>query len=588
MSDSFQKAVPLDVAVQNTVANVGSSGGSTNVSGGASVPIKISEQVEKNTFAPISNENISVQNGKIESGNVEIQKDSEKIERRSITRNVKISEEKSSSESVVMEEERSQPSLRKIVREPVGDEKKIENNAVSLERIVHENKEISPIISKVVPVEGAKRSLENVVTEKVLEKQENISGVVEKNIVNESIKVVSQNPINSQTLENKVESVEKKSLESVAVKKDNVKNIVSQGKVEKKSDDLADTEKIIDHRDLMNLALEKGASDIHVSEENFIYLRIGGRLKPVDGVGKLTKIQTERIVYGIIGEKKKEKFLKQHDLDCSYEHDSGDNFRVNVFFKKKRLAMVSRIIPSQIKSMTDLKLPELCMEFVKNKQGLILVTGPTGSGKSTSMAAMLQWMNEHMDHHVVTIEDPIEFSFESEGCIFSQRELGEDTLSMSNALKAVLRQDPDVVVIGEMRDPETIAAALTISETGHLVFGTLHTSSAASTISRLVTAFPPSQHTQICERIAESLVGVVSQRLVPRISGGRVAIFETFVNTPAFSNMIRTGDTKQLNNSIQLGAKYGMISMERSAYDLVEKGIVEREDVEWLFEDDDD
>ena len=345
-------------------------------------------------------------------------------------------------------------------------------------------------------------------------------------------------------------------------------------------------EKEINHVDLLNLSIQKGASDIHLAEGNPIYFRIGGRLQALEGIKQLSRKQAENIIFNMLTPEQVDTLLKTKDFDCAYQHPSGETFRVNAFFKRKNLSMVTRMIPRNIKTMEDLNLPPICMKFVKARQGLVLVTGPTGSGKSTSLAAMLEWMNVNLDHHIITIEDPVEFIFDSKRSMFSQRELKTDTMSMANALRSVLRQDPDVVVIGEMRDPETIGAALTICETGHLVFGTLHTSGAPQTISRLVGAFPPIQQDQVRVRVAESLVGVVSQRLVPKIGGGRVAVFETFFNTPAFANMIRTGDSNQLNNAIQTGGKLGMISMQKSAMSLIDRGVVAREDLDWLVEDD--
>lgn len=345
------------------------------------------------------------------------------------------------------------------------------------------------------------------------------------------------------------------------------------------------TDQIIELEDILDLAIEKDASDIHFGEGYKIAFRINGKLTFAEGVGKLSRKQAEDLIFNMLEPEEKSQFLKVKELDFSYEHDDGSMFRGNAFFRRKRLSVVLRLIPKVIRTMDELGLPPICLRFVNAHQGLILITGPTGSGKSTSMAAMLEYMNQNQVRHILTIEDPIEYIFESKKCVFSQRELHTDTMSFRHALKSALREDPDVVVVSEMRDPETITAAMTIAETGHLVFGTLHTSGAPQTISRVVSAFPPVQHDQIRARLSDSLLGVISQRLLPKIGNGRIAAFETLLNTSAVANLIRTGDTHQLNNAIQTGQSLGMVSMERSVYELVSKGVVDRKDVEYMFLD---
>lgn len=352
---------------------------------------------------------------------------------------------------------------------------------------------------------------------------------------------------------------------------------VSQG------NDASPDETIVELSDILNLAVEKDASDIHLGEGERISLRINGKIVVVDGVDRLTRRQTEQIIFGMLEAEEKNQLLKVKELDYSYQHSDGTMFRGNAYFRRKRLASALRLVPRSIKSIEELHLPPFVYRLVNAQQGLVLITGPTGSGKSTSMAAMLEYINLNQIRHIITIEDPIEFIFESKKSIFSQRELHTDTLSFRHALKSALREDPDVVVISEMRDPETITAAMTIAETGHLVFATLHTSGAPQTVSRIVSAFPPIQQDQIQARLADSLLGVVSQRLLPRISGGRIGVFETLLNTVAVANMIRTGDTHQLNNAIQTGQHLGMISMSRAVQELVAKGIVDRADVEYMF-----
>ena len=344
-------------------------------------------------------------------------------------------------------------------------------------------------------------------------------------------------------------------------------------------------ESFVELADLLDLAIEKGASDIHLGEDARIGMRINGRMVFVDGVGKLSRKQAEHIIFALLEPEERNQFLKMKELDASYEHVDGTMFRINVFFRRKRISAVLRLIPRAIRTIDELGLPQIVYKFVNAHQGLVLITGPTGSGKSTTMASMLEYMNQNQVRHIVTIEDPIEFIYEAKKCVFSQRELHTDTLSFRYALKSALRQDPDVVCLSEMRDAETITAAMTIAETGHLVFGTLHTSGAPQTVSRIVSAFPPVQQESVQHRLADSLLGVISQRLVPKIGGGRIAVFETLYNTPAVPNTIRVGDSHMLVNAIQTGQNQGMISMERSIYSLIERGLVDPRDVRGMLPD---
>ena len=267
----------------------------------------------------------------------------------------------------------------------------------------------------------------------------------------------------------------------------------AQAKLSQQSTSPAEEEAMVELDDLLDLAIEKDASDIHLGEDARIGMRINGKMVFVEGVGKLSRRQAEHVIFGLLEPEERNQFLKMKELDASFEHQDGTMFRINVFFRRKRISAVMRLIPRVIRTIDELNLPKFVYKLIDAHQGLVLITGPTGSGKSTTMAAMLEYMNQNHVRHIVTIEDPIEFIFEAKKCVFSQRELHTDTLSFRYALKSALRQDPDVVVLSEMRDPETITAAMTIAETGHLVFGTLHTSGAPQTISRIVSAFPPIQ-----------------------------------------------------------------------------------------------
>jgi twitching motility protein PilT len=332
----------------------------------------------------------------------------------------------------------------------------------------------------------------------------------------------------------------------------------------------------LDLKELLDLAIDSEASDIHFGAESRIALRIFGEIRFVDAAGTLSVAEAERLITSLLkGQTERDQLAKERELDFSYKHIDGTTFRCNAFYRRGRISIVMRRIAKSMPSMAELGLPAAVQRFTQAKQGLILVCGPTGSGKSTTLCSMLEEINEHRVEHVVTIEDPIEYIFTDKQCVFSQRELHYDTHSFEAALRAAMRQDPDIVMIGELRDRETITAALNLCETGHLVLSTLHTSSAAQTISRLSQAFPLEQRPAVLGRIADSIVGVVSQRLVPKTNGGRVGVFEIMVGTPAIRNAIRQGDIPQMENTISTSAETGMITMRKSAQRLIAQGDIE-------------
>lgn len=340
--------------------------------------------------------------------------------------------------------------------------------------------------------------------------------------------------------------------------------------------------------DILEAALELGASDIHFSANERIAFRVNGDIYFVENLPALTPERAERLIFTLIPtEEQRESLIRTRELDTAFEHRDGTNFRVNIFFKRKRLSTVMRVIANDVWSMDELGLPAGVTTLLEAKQGLLLVTGPTGSGKSTSMQSMIEHINQSRVQHIITIEDPIEFFFKSKKSIISQREIGADTLSFSNALRATLREDPDVVMIGEMRDPETIMAAINLSETGHLVLSTLHTSGVSQTISRLINAFPTDQHNMIQNRLADTILGILGQRLVQRSDRtGRIGIYELMVTTPGIRNLVRTGNTAQIKNAIQSGRQFGMIKMDQYAEILEEKGIIQEKDyIHYLSED---
>jgi twitching motility protein PilT len=303
-------------------------------------------------------------------------------------------------------------------------------------------------------------------------------------------------------------------------------------------------------------------------------LRIDGRLAPIAGYNTLSEEDVETLVFAILDEEQKQILLKDKEFDFSFAFGDLGRFRVNSFHERGNLAAALRLIPNEIKSVSELGMPAIVNTFANYPRGLVLVTGPTGSGKSTSLAALIDQINTEKSHHIITIEDPIEFTHKSKKSLVVQREVHYDTYSFSAALRSSLRQDPDVVLIGEMRDLETISAAITIAETGHLVFATLHTNSAAQSIDRMVDVFPPHQQPQIRSQLANILQAICSQRLIPAIGGGRVAAAEILIATPAVRNIIREGKSHQLDAVIQTGGDIGMQSMDRTLVGLVQGGTI--------------
>lgn len=305
------------------------------------------------------------------------------------------------------------------------------------------------------------------------------------------------------------------------------------------------------------------ASDIHIIVGFPPMIRVAGKLRAVANTSVLNGTQTEELVLSVMNPQQKEIFMANKETDFSVASPSG-RFRVNVYYQKGSVAGAFRLIPNKIRGISELGLPDTIKEFTKLHQGFVLVTGPTGQGKSTSLAAMIQSINESKALHIVTIEDPIEYVYPTGLSIVSQREMHEDSLSWSIALRSVLREDPDVVLIGEMRDFETIQAAITIAETGHLVFATLHTNSAAQTVDRIVDVFPEHQQAQIRLQLSNVLEGIVAQRLIPSLSGGRVPVCEIMTGTPAVKSIIRDGKTHQLDNTILTSAEFSMMTLEMS------------------------
>jgi twitching motility protein PilT len=329
---------------------------------------------------------------------------------------------------------------------------------------------------------------------------------------------------------------------------------------------------------LLNRLLDVKGSDLHISANAAPMMRIDGEMKQVPGYDVLSGEQIQRMLMPIIPPRNREEFEKTHDSDFAYELPGKARFRANLFVDLKGMGCVMRVIPSKILTTDDLNLPKELLALCHLPKGLVLVTGPTGSGKSTTLAALVDYINRTREDHIITIEDPVEFVHPNKKCLVNQRQVGEHTDSFKKALRAALREDPDIVLLGEMRDLETIAIALETAETGHLVFGTLHTSSAPSTIDRIIDQYPPAQQEQIRVMLANSLKGVIAQMLCRKIGGGRVAALEVMFGVPAIANLIRESKVFQIPSIMQTGRKMGMALMNDSLFKLVKDGIVAPEE----------
>jgi twitching motility protein PilT len=328
---------------------------------------------------------------------------------------------------------------------------------------------------------------------------------------------------------------------------------------------------------LLQTVVNQGASDLHIAVGQPPVLRLHGRLRRLE-TKVLMAEDTVSLMKSITPERCQTELQEAGGTDFGFAFGTAARFRVSVFKQRGNIGLVLRQIPNKLLSMEDLGLPKVVKELIMRPRGLFLVTGPTGSGKSTSLASMINYLNENVDHHIITIEDPIEFHHEHKMSTVNQREIGVDVGSFSEAIRRALRQDPDVILVGEMRDLETIEAAITAAETGHIVFGTLHTTGAQGTVNRIIDVFPTNQQDQIRTQLSTSIIGVMSQALLPRIKGGRVAAHEMLVVTPAIANLIRENKTFRINSAIQTGAKQGMQLLDDHIFRLWRDGVVNKEE----------
>jgi len=330
---------------------------------------------------------------------------------------------------------------------------------------------------------------------------------------------------------------------------------------------------MLDLNKLLQKVIDNKASDLHLTVGQPPVMRIDGALNFLQEE-KINPTDLEKIALGLLSPEQKEFLELNKEIDFSFDFEGKGRFRVNIFTEMGQLALALRLIPVKIPTIEELQLPEIIYDFGKLPQGLILVTGPTGHGKSTTIAVMIEYINSTRACHILTIEDPIEYVFTTKKSLIAQREMYKDTHSWEVALRSALREDPEVVFVGEMRDLETVAATITVAETGHLVFATLHTNSASQAVDRIIDVFPENQQNQVRVQLASILEGVVSQRLVPRLGGGRIAAMEVMLMTDAVRNLIREGKTFQIDNVVATSYDLGMISLERSLAGLVKKGLV--------------
>jgi len=330
--------------------------------------------------------------------------------------------------------------------------------------------------------------------------------------------------------------------------------------------------------EILSMGIKSDATDIHISAGRPPIFRIDGKLIAAEKYPILSPEDTQELAFTLLSEEQKKQFLSQGDIDLSTGYKDEARFRINVYRQLGKVSVALRLIPKKIRTIDELNLPEICHQFAKSAQGFFLVVGPSGQGKSTALAAMVDEINHTRQDHIITIEDPVEYLFEQDKCIIDQREIGSDVQDFHRGLREAFRQDPDVIMIGEMRDPETISSAVTAAETGHLVLATLHTNTAAQTIDRVIDSFPPHQQNQIRSQLASTILGILSRRLIPSLKSGVINAVELMIANSAVRNLIREGKTHQIDMVIETSSGEGMISLNRSLASLVSQGQITDED----------
>ncbi|KKP97469.1 MAG: Pilus retraction protein PilT [Candidatus Moranbacteria bacterium GW2011_GWE1_36_7] len=331
-------------------------------------------------------------------------------------------------------------------------------------------------------------------------------------------------------------------------------------------------------KNLLRLVAQQNASDLHLVVGRYPTLRLDGKLYPLTQESILSADDTLSLSDALMSPENKKKLLADGQIDFSYNFESKARFRTNIFYQQGNISVAMRTVSGKVRTLEELNIPSILYDFTNNAQGLLLVTGPVGHGKSTTLSALIDFVNHNQDKHIITIEDPIEYIYEQDRCIINQREVGRDTKSFSEGLRSVFREDANVVLIGELRDLETISTAMTAAETGHLILATLHTNDTSQTIDRIIDVFPAHQQNQVRSQLASVLLGVISQRLVPKVGGGRVPAMEIMVNNHAVENLIRENKAYQIDSVIETSLREGMVSLDKSLADLIQRGIITMDD----------
>ncbi len=343
---------------------------------------------------------------------------------------------------------------------------------------------------------------------------------------------------------------------------------------------MANTQYKKELEDILDVAVSKGATDVHLSAGRPPIIRVDGHLSALEKKSVLSPSDTQELAFSLLSEERRDAFFRQKDIDLSFSFKDRARLRVNIYQQLGKISAALRLIPTKIKTVDELNLPAIVHDFTKASQGFFLAVGPSGQGKSTTLAAIIDEINHIRQDHVVTIEDPVEYLFTQDKCIIDQREVGGDVLDFHRGLREVFRQDPDVIMIGEMRDPKTMNSAVTAAETGHLVLATLHTNTAAQTVDRIIDSFPAHQQNQIRSQLAATILGILSRRLIPCLKGGLISAVELMIANSAIRNLIREGKTYQIDMIIETGADEGMITLNRSLADLVKRELISPEQAE--------